>query len=136
MCSLASGAQGGYNLRATAAATEACLRALLGQQPPALPGPKHPTMAGMRAIRTALQVCARRSERMRAHLSLCEIVLIQLACVVRLCFLARVASCVCARARVCVRRTRSSMQGATEVTLTPQDQSASKDSPPVCAGAA
>ena len=50
-------AQGGYNLRATAASTEACLRALLGQQPPPLPGPKQPTMQGMRAIRTALQVC-------------------------------------------------------------------------------
>jgi len=48
--------EGGYNLRATAAATEASLRALLGEQPPALPGPKQPTMAGLRAIRTALQV--------------------------------------------------------------------------------
>ncbi|KAF5828661.1 hypothetical protein DUNSADRAFT_17277 [Dunaliella salina] len=48
--------EGGYNLRATAAATEASLRALLGEQPPALPGPKQPTMAGVQAIRKALQV--------------------------------------------------------------------------------
>lgn len=51
--------EGGYNLASTAASTEACLRVLLGEQPPHLPGPRHPTHVGLRGIQDALMVQAR-----------------------------------------------------------------------------
>lgn len=46
--------EGGYNLKATASATEACLRVLLGEKPGCLPGPRIPCAEGKRAI---LDVC-------------------------------------------------------------------------------
>ncbi len=48
--------EGGYNLAATASATEACLRVLLGQSAPPLPGVNEPTHAGVRAVADALCV--------------------------------------------------------------------------------
>ncbi len=51
--------EGGYNLTATARSTEACLRVLLGERPPPLPGQSHVTPFGRLAILTAQQVQAR-----------------------------------------------------------------------------
>lgn len=51
--------EGGYNLLATATATEACLRVLLGEAPPHLPGNRHPSPLGLQAIQQALLVQAR-----------------------------------------------------------------------------
>ena len=52
--------EGGYNLSATAAATEACLRVLLGQRPPALPfEDRAPSASGLAVIQHVVrtQVC-------------------------------------------------------------------------------
>ena len=52
--------EGGYNLSATAAATEACLRVLLGETAPALPiGDRAPSPYGLAAIQQVIrtQVC-------------------------------------------------------------------------------
>eukprot|EP00197_Chlamydomonas_leiostraca_P007182 CAMPEP_0202865778 /NCGR_PEP_ID=MMETSP1391-20130828/6346_1 /ASSEMBLY_ACC=CAM_ASM_000867 /TAXON_ID=1034604 /ORGANISM="Chlamydomonas leiostraca, Strain SAG 11-49" /LENGTH=639 /DNA_ID=CAMNT_0049545655 /DNA_START=304 /DNA_END=2223 /DNA_ORIENTATION=- len=51
--------EGGYNLLSTATSTEACLRVLLGEQCPHLPGHRHPSPLGLRAIQQALLVQAR-----------------------------------------------------------------------------
>lgn len=48
--------EGGYNLAATAQSTEACLRVLLGQSPPPLPGPPMPSRAGALGVMQALLV--------------------------------------------------------------------------------
>lgn len=48
--------EGGYNLKATASATEACLRVLLGEQPPSLPGPRVPSTEGSKAVLEACKV--------------------------------------------------------------------------------
>lgn len=48
--------EGGYNLKATASATEACLRVLLGEQPGSLPGPRTPSAEGRRAVMEACKV--------------------------------------------------------------------------------
>lgn len=48
--------EGGYNLHSTAISTEACLRVLLGEVPPKLPGPSYPSAAGWEAIQEAVQV--------------------------------------------------------------------------------
>eukprot|EP00798_Chlamydomonas_sp_ICE-L_P002356 gene2356-8664_t len=50
--------EGGYNLRSTAMATEACLRVLLGEQPPSLPGARHPSLSGWQSIRSAIEAHA------------------------------------------------------------------------------
>lgn len=51
--------EGGYNLRSTAEATEACVRVLLGQAPPALPPHTRPSYSGWLAIETAKAVHAK-----------------------------------------------------------------------------
>jgi hypothetical protein len=58
--------EGGYNLNATAEATEACLRVLLGETPGNLPGPRHASTAGCRGIQQAIQVQARYWQCLRA----------------------------------------------------------------------
>ncbi len=45
--------EGGYNLSATAACTEACLRTLLGQRPQPLTGPKHASLIGLQGLAAA-----------------------------------------------------------------------------------
>ncbi|KAJ9505546.1 hypothetical protein QJQ45_011854 [Haematococcus lacustris] len=61
--------EGGYNLSATAASTEACLRVLLGEAPPCLPGPRHPSWVGRCGIQAAqaVQACYWRSVRALVH---------------------------------------------------------------------
>lgn len=51
--------EGGYNLSATAAATEATLRVLLGERPPPVPLGEGPTSAGMAAVAQAARVQSR-----------------------------------------------------------------------------
>lgn len=51
--------EGGYNLLSTATSTEACLRVLLGEAPPHLPGARHASPLGLHAIHAALLVQAR-----------------------------------------------------------------------------
>jgi hypothetical protein len=48
--------EGGYNLRATAEATEACVRVLAGEPPEPLPEPLQPSGVGLRGIATARYV--------------------------------------------------------------------------------
>lgn len=50
--------EGGYNLAVTASAVEGCLRVLLGEAPPPLPGPWATTAEGWVAIMNAMQVNA------------------------------------------------------------------------------
>lgn len=51
--------EGGYNLSATAAATEACLRVLLGQRPPALPfEDRAPSASGLAVIQHVVRTQA------------------------------------------------------------------------------
>ena len=47
--------EGGYNLSATAAGTEACLRVLLGERPPPLPQTNYLNSLAMMAIQSVLQ---------------------------------------------------------------------------------
>ena len=48
--------EGGYNLSATAAATEACLRVLLGKRPPALPfEDRAPSASGLAVIQHVIR---------------------------------------------------------------------------------
>ncbi len=48
--------EGGYNLSATAAATEACLRVLLGERPAALPfQDRAPSASGMAVIQNVIR---------------------------------------------------------------------------------
>lgn len=48
--------EGGYNLSATAAATEACLRVLLGERPAALPfEDRAPSASGMAVIQNVIR---------------------------------------------------------------------------------
>lgn len=48
--------EGGYNLSATAAATEACLRVLLGERPPALPfEDRAPSASGLAVIQHVIR---------------------------------------------------------------------------------
>ena len=48
--------EGGYNLSATAAATEACLRVLLGQRPPPLPlEDRAPSASGLAVIQHVIR---------------------------------------------------------------------------------
>jgi hypothetical protein len=51
--------EGGYNLAATAASVEACVRVLLGEPPARLAGPLIPTRVGLAGIQAALTVQAR-----------------------------------------------------------------------------
>jgi hypothetical protein len=51
--------EGGYNLAATAASVEACVRVLLGEAPGRLAGPLLPTRVGLAGIQAALAVQAR-----------------------------------------------------------------------------
>jgi len=51
--------EGGYNLLSTAVSTEACLRVLLGQPPPPLPSPRHPSPFGWLAIQAAKKALCR-----------------------------------------------------------------------------
>lgn len=51
--------EGGYNLIATAAATEATLRVLLGERPPSLPAGHGATPAGMSAVAQAVRIQSR-----------------------------------------------------------------------------
>lgn len=51
--------EGGYNLAATAASVEACVRVLLGQQPARMETPLIPSRAGLSAIASALSVQGR-----------------------------------------------------------------------------
>lgn len=49
--------EGGYNLSATAAATEACLRVLLGERPPALPfEDRAPSASGLAVIQHVIRI--------------------------------------------------------------------------------
>lgn len=49
--------EGGYNLSATAAATEACLRVLLGERPAALPfEDRAPSASGMAVIQHVIRI--------------------------------------------------------------------------------
>lgn len=48
--------EGGYNLDMTARSTEACLRVLLGETPPMLPGPRYASTVGCRGIHDALTI--------------------------------------------------------------------------------
>ncbi len=48
--------EGGYNLAATSQAVEGCLRVLLGETPPPLPGPWGTTSQGWVGIMNTLQV--------------------------------------------------------------------------------
>jgi len=48
--------EGGYNLIATAAATEATLRVLMGERPPPLPPGRQPSATGMAAIAQAIRI--------------------------------------------------------------------------------
>ncbi|KAG1678202.1 hypothetical protein FOA52_016139 [Chlamydomonas sp. UWO 241] len=58
--------EGGYNLNATAEASEACLRVLLGESPGCLPGPRHASTLGCRGIQQAIQAQARYWKCLRA----------------------------------------------------------------------
>lgn len=51
--------EGGYNLAATAASVEACVRVLLGEAPARLSSPLIPTRVGLAGINSALAVQAR-----------------------------------------------------------------------------
>lgn len=51
--------EGGYNLDMTARSTEACLRVLLGETPPMLPGPRYASTVGCRGIHDALTIQSR-----------------------------------------------------------------------------
>lgn len=51
--------EGGYNLAATSASVEACMRVLLGEAPGRLAGPLIPTRVGLAGIQAALAVQAR-----------------------------------------------------------------------------
>lgn len=54
--------EGGYNLSATAAATEACLRVLLGQRPPALPfEDRAPSASGLAVIQHVVGIQVRKA---------------------------------------------------------------------------
>ncbi len=51
--------EGGYNLGATAAGTEATLRVLLGEQPPPLPHAPVPSAAALSAMQATVQAQVR-----------------------------------------------------------------------------
>ena len=54
--------EGGYNLSATAAATEACLRVLLGERPPALPfEDRAPSASGLAVIQHVMRTQVRQA---------------------------------------------------------------------------
>jgi hypothetical protein len=64
--------EGGYNLAATSASVEACVRVLLGEPPARLAGPLIPTRVGLAGIQAALAVQARcAGARARERDSLC-----------------------------------------------------------------
>jgi hypothetical protein len=51
--------EGGYNLAATAASVEACVRVLCGEQPARMQHPLLPTRVGLAGIHAALNVQSR-----------------------------------------------------------------------------
>jgi histone deacetylase 6 len=51
--------EGGYNLAATAASVEACVRVLCGEQPARLQQPLQPTRVGLAAVQAAMSVQSR-----------------------------------------------------------------------------
>jgi len=64
--------EGGYNLSSTAQSTEACLRVLLGEQPPPLPGPRQPSLRGIGGVLGALRVQTRHWPCVRGLLPLVQ----------------------------------------------------------------
>lgn len=58
--------EGGYNLKSTAASTEACLRVMLGEQPPCLPGNRYASYFGQKAIHSAILTQSAYWKSMRA----------------------------------------------------------------------
>lgn len=61
--------EGGYNLDMTARSTEACLRVLLGETPPMLPGPRYASTVGCRGIHDALTIQSRYWKSINAPVS-------------------------------------------------------------------
>ena len=79
--------EGGYNLSATAAATEACLRVLLGERPAALPfEDRAPSASGLAVIQHVIRTQVRSAfDLLVSNVTMISVCALQVACAADMC---------------------------------------------------